>query len=782
MEIWEKIEADKLAAAPENITLEIQGMSCAACARSVEKALNEAPGVAEAFVNFATEKASVVPATADIDVEALSEAVRKAGYGAAAPGSNRPADGTASDTTLPGGATSDSQALSEERRAAEPLRRKARDLLLAAIFTVPLGILTVGAMLGMPLPGAIAPGTEPLRFGLLQVILLLPILYAGRGFFTSGLRAFARMRPNMDSLIALGTLAALAYSVYGLVLIYQGNGAQVQQLYIKSAAFILALVLLGKYLEARAKYRATGAVRALLKLVPETATRVQGADLREIAVSEIQKGDVLLIRPGARVPVDGVLIQGATHVDESMLTGESLPAEKGEGDALTGGTVNGTGSVRMRVTRVGRETTLARVIKLVEDAQATRAPMASLADRVSAWFVPAVIIIAGLSALGWFIAGRPLDFVLTIFISVLIIACPCALGLAVPAAIMTGTGRGAGMGILIRNAAALEIANQADVILFDKTGTLTRGRPALTDYRGLDGRPRGEHLEIAAAMESNSEHPLAHAVLAAAREEGVTFKPAAKARALPGMGIAGRHDGREIALGKEDILTNVSNDERREQALEAGRVFSGAGATAIFMAIDGEPAAVFAVSDTVKPDARETVQRLRELGMEPVMVTGDGPEAAGAVAAQAGIETVLSRVSPEGKAREVEKLRSEGRVVAMVGDGINDAPSLAAADLGMVMSTGSDAALESGDIVLVGGELKGAVRAVSLSRATANVIRQNLFWAFFYNVLFIPVAAGALALFGGPLLKPVFAAAAMAFSSVSVLLNALRLRTLKIER
>lgn len=739
--------------------LAIAGMTCASCAAAAERALRKVPGVSAASVNLATEKASVTYDPAAARMSALVAAVEAAGYGA------RPAEGE--------GAVS---ARDDERREAAARELAAR-FFLAAAFALPLLYLAMGPMFGLPVPAFVDPHSRPLAYGLVQLGLLLPVLWAGRSFYTVGFKALLSRSPNMDSLVAVGTAAATGYSLASVAAIAGGDGHAVMRLYFESAGVILALVLMGKTLEARAKGAAGRAIKALLRLAPATARVLRNGEEVEIPVGDLEVGDLLRVKPGERVPTDGTVEAGLSSVDESMLTGESVPKEKQPGDRVTGGTVNLHGSVDFRADAVGEGTALARIVKLVEDAQASKAPVARLADAVSAWFVPAVIAIAFLSAIAWLAAGEDLSAAFTAFTAVLVIACPCALGLATPAAVMVGTGAGAKRGILVKGGEALEAAGKLDVVVLDKTGTITEGRPVVTDVVAAAGTDRARALALASAVEARSEHPLADAVLRAAREEGAAVPDAEAFAALPGRGVEALVEGLPVLFGTPRLMAERGVDM---SALEADFVrLSAEGKTPMYLAAGGKAAAVVAAADVEKPGAAAAVARLKALGLEVAMITGDGRGAAAAVAERVGIDRVLAEVLPADKAAEVARLRAGGKRVAMVGDGVNDAPALAAADVGIAVGSGTDVAVESADVVLMRSDLEDVAVAVELSRRTMRTIKQNLFWAFGYNVLGIPVAAGVLHAFGGPLLSPMIAAAAMSLSSVSVVANALRLRTFK---
>ena len=743
-------------------TIPIGGMTCSACAKAIERAVGKLPG-ARAEVNFATEKALVRYDPEKTRLSEIKAAITKAGY-----------------TPL---AAADSGAKVDEHKAAKEreIRVLKTKFSVSALFSAPLLYIAMGAMLGWPMPAAINAMNYPLRYALLELLLVIPAIAAGYRFYTVGFRAIRHGAPNMDSLIAMGTSAAIVYSLYSTFSIASGEFRAVDHLYFETAGVIITLILLGKTLEAITKGRTSESIKKLMGLQPKTATVIHDGAEIELPIEEVEPGDVVMVRPGEKIPVDGEVLTGSTAVDESMLTGESLPVDKGPGDAVVGASVNKNGSITFRATKVGADTVLSRIIKLVEDAQGSKAPIAQMADIVSGYFVPAVFAIALVSAAAWLLAGHTLVFALTVFVAVLTIACPCALGLATPTAIMVGTGKGAEYGVLIKSGVALETAHKIDTIVFDKTGTLTNGRPELTDLHPADGIDELELLSLAASAEKASEHPLGEAVVRAAEAKGAKLLPVSAFKAVPGHGINASVDGRRVLLGNERHLTGsgVSGDAAFQKGLALAHELSGEGKTAMHVAVDGRYAGVLAVADTVKETSARAVAALRSLGVQVAMITGDNRRTAEAVARTLGIDRVLAEVLPQDKAGEVKKLQAEGRTVAMVGDGINDAPALAQADIGIAVGSGTDVAMESADIVLMRSDLMDVPTAIKLSKSVIRNIKQNLFWAFGYNVLGIPVAAGLLYAFGGPLLNPIIAAAAMSMSSVSVLTNALRLKRFK---
>lgn len=649
--------------------------------------------------------------------------------------------------------------------------------LVAISFTIPLLYIAMGHMMGLPIPSFINPEYNPLNFALVQLILTVPIVIAGYKFYTVGFKALLRRSPNMDSLIAVGTSAAFIYGIYAMYKIMNGHNEYAKDLYFETAGVIIALIMLGKYLETRSKGKTSEAIKKLIGLQPKTATIVKGEEEIAIPIEEVEAGDIILVKPGEKIPVDGKVVEGRSSVDESMLTGESIPVEKNIGDKVVGASINKNGIIKFKATKVGKDTALAQIIKLVEEAQGSKAPIAKLADIIAGYFVPIVMAIAVISGLLWYITGSEPVFALTIFISVLVIACPCALGLATPTAIMVGTGKGAELGVLIKSGVALETAYKIETIVFDKTGTITEGKPRVTDIITTGNYKEDKILQIAATSEKGSEHPLGEAIVKEASQRELSLLKAEEFYAIPGHGIEVKLEGNEILLGNEKLMKDKNIDVTLKE--EAVRL-ANEGKTPMFIAINNRLEGIIAVADVVKENSKKAIEKLHAMGIKVAMITGDNKRTAEAIARQVGIDIVLAEVLPEDKANEVEKLQKEGKKVAMVGDGINDAPALAIADIGIAIGSGTDVAMESADIVLMKSDLLDVVTAIKLSKSTIKNIKQNLFWAFAYNTAGIPLAAGLFYAFGGPKLNPMFAAAAMSMSSVSVVTNALRLRRFKV--
>ncbi|BCS89301.1 heavy metal translocating P-type ATPase [Pseudodesulfovibrio sediminis] len=747
------------------LKLDLGGMHCAACSGRIERVVGNMDGVDTAAVNLATNSGTFVFDPSLVSRRAIRQAISDAGFSSEV--------------------QTDTANIFEERRreAEDRLTAQKRALIPAFLFALPLLILSMGHMWGMPLPAFLDPMHAPLTFALTQLCLTLPVIWSGRNFYLQGIPALLRGGPNMDSLVAMGTGAAFIYSLWNTIALGLGLGdvhLLAMDLYYESAAVLIAMISMGKYFEARSKLKTSDAIRALMQLTPDTATLLVNGEQTTISVDEVEPGDLLLIKPGERVPVDGEVVAGRSSVDESMLTGEPMPVTKEIGDPVAGGTLNTHGALTLRAERVGADTMLSRIIRLVQDAQGSKAPIANLADTISYYFVPAVMGIALISGLAWyFIGGADFPFSLRIFVAVMVIACPCAMGLATPVSIMVGTGRGAQLGVLIKSGRALQEAGSLDTVVFDKTGTLTHGKPTLVGMTLTDtNTTKDDALTLAASAESQSEHPLAQAMVKAARERGLTPTTPEAFTATLGKGIEATIGGTDIIIGNFPFieehgctLTAASKD--------AVRLHEEQGATVVYLASGTTVLALFAIGDEMRTETPSVIARLKASGLTPVMLTGDQETNARVIADKAGIDMVIAGVLPDRKAEEVARLQAEGRTVAMVGDGINDAPALAKADIGIAMGSGIDVAVESGDVVLMQSDLNAMLTALRLSRATMTNIKQNLFWAFAFNTLGIPVAAGVLHIFGGPTLDPMLAGTAMAMSSVTVVSNALRLRWFK---
>lgn len=746
---------------PKIVTQElgIEGMTCSSCVSRVEKALKTVPGVKDASVNLATERATVrvVSGTSTL---VLEDAVRAAGYEVRRITADRSTDNT------------------EDRRDREANRLK-MSLALSAALTLPLFVLEMGSHFISAIHDWIMVNIGMGNNLVIQFVLATIVLFGpGLRFFRKGVPNLLRWTPDMNSLVVLGTSAAWSYSVIATFLpgVLPSGTANV---YYEAAAVIVTLILLGRYLEARAKGKTSQAIKHLIGLQAKTAHVKRGKDFVEIEIGDVALGDIVRIRPGEKVPVDGRVTDGASYVDESMITGEPVPVKKSAGDEVVGGTINKTGSFTFEATKIGSDTLLAQIIKMVEAAQGSKLPIQALVDRVTGWFVPAVIAAATLTFMAWLLLGPSpaLTFALVNAVAVLIIACPCAMGLATPTSIMVGTGRAAELGILFRKGEALQTLRDVDVVALDKTGTLTKGKPELTDFVVSAGFDRAETLRLVASLETQSEHPIAEAIVAAAKADGLSLPDVSDFEASPGYGVSGRIDGRSVLVGADRSMTRSGIDisSFSDQAAALGN----AGKSPLYAAIDGRLAAIIAVSDPVKETTPEAIKALHALGLKVAMITGDNRRTAQAIARQLGIDEVIAEVLPDGKVEAVRKLRSGGRKVAFIGDGINDAPALTEADIGLAVGTGTDIAIESADVVLMSGDLNGVPRAIAISKATIRNIRQNLFWAFAYNVSLVPVAAGVLYPVNGTLLSPILAAGAMGLSSVFVLANALRLRRFK---
>lgn len=738
----------------------IEGMSCASCAMTIENAVSKIPGVDKASVNLATE-IMTVEANDSVTPEDIAKVVDGVGYSA-----------------RPRGKSVEEELEEKNEKKEAHLREMKRNLIVSAIFTVPLLFIAMADMVGIPMPAFLSPMQSPVSYALIQLALVLPIVWIGRRFFVDGFKALSKGHPNMDSLVALGTSAAFLYSLYGTYHVLEGHAHFAMNLYYESAGVILTLITLGKYFEDVSKGKTSMAIQTLVGLAPKMATVLRDGQEVEVPVEEVQVGDLIRVKPGEKVPVDGVVTEGNSTVDESMLTGESIPVSKAVGDEVIGASLNKTGSFILKATKIGKDTALSQIIQLVEQAQGSKAPIAKLADKVSGVFVPIVIVLALVSGLAWYFLGQESwVFALTITISVLVIACPCALGLATPTAIMVGTGKGAENGILLKSGEALEEANHVNMVVFDKTGTITNGTPVVTDVVTADSTDADALIRLAASLEVASEHPLGEAIVAKAKEQGAAFDEVTNFEAIPGFGIKGHVGETLVFLGnekwmRENGLANVEMNEKANSFAEQGK-------TPLYIGYNDAVQGLIVVADTVKESSARAIQTLHEMGIQVAMMTGDHERTAQAIAAEVGIDRVFSEVLPQDKANYVSKLQEEGYIVAMVGDGINDAPALAQAQVGIAIGTGTDVAIESADAVLMKSDLMDVPAMLKLSRATIRNIKENLFWAFAYNVIGIPFAMGVLHLFGGPLLNPMIAGAAMSFSSVSVVLNALRLKRWK---
>ena len=759
-------------------TYDITGMSCAACSARIEKGISGMEGMQQCSVNLLKNSMTVSYDEAELDSGKIIHQVEDIGYGA----SLHQTQGSKTTGRGKNGATDAAAA------AAKQMKQR---LIVSLVFTIPLFYISMGHMADWPLPSWLLGARNHMIFAFTQFLLVLPVLIAGGHYFKNGLKNLWHRSPNMDSLIALGSGAAFVYGIYAIYKIAWGFSIEDMDmvetfgmnLYFESSAMILTLITLGKFMEARAKSKTSEAITKLMDLAPKTAKVLRNGQEEEISVDDVQNGDILVVRDGDTVPVDGKITEGFASVDESAITGESLPVDKQTGDPVTGGTINRTGYFQMEATAVGEHTTLSKIIQLVDDATSSKAPIAKLADRVSSVFVPVVITIALLAAILWLLAGQSFEFALSVAISVLVISCPCALGLATPTAIMVGTGRGAAKGILIKSAEALEITHSIDTVVLDKTGTVTQGKPVVTDVIALeaDGKTAGENtqaytelLQLAFSLEKMSSHPLAEAIVKKAEACSAAFQEISDYEMIPGQGIAGTIDKVRCLAGNRKLMETNRIDISVAAGLQ--EKLADEGKTPLYFAQGGKFLGVIAAADVVKPTSREAIARLQEMGMDVIMLTGDNARTAEAIKKQVGIKTVIADVLPQDKEEKVRRLQEQGHKVAMVGDGINDAPALARADVGIAIGAGTDVAIESADIVLMKSDLMDAASAVSLSRAVMRNIKQNLFWAFFYNAIGIPVAAGVLYPAFHILLNPMIGAAAMSFSSVSVVSNALRLR------
>ena len=741
----------------KNSTFNVTGMSCASCARTVENALNKNEDI-KASVNIATEKVNIEYDENKYNFEKIKKIVENSGYGLV-------------------------ETLSEEQKMQmyeDKIKSLKNKLILAAVFAIPLIYISMGHMMGIHLPDIINPKKNAAIYSIVQLLLTIPVVYAGRNFFIHGFKNLARKSPTMDSLIAMGASAAIIYSLYATYMTITVDPEYHMNLYFESAGTIITLILLGKLLEARTKGQTSSAIKKLIGLQPKKAKIIENGVEKEVLIENIKVGDIIVVKPGEKIAVDGKIVNGNTSVDESMITGESIPVSKNIGDKVIGGSINKNGSIQFEATEIGKDTVLSQIIKLVEEAQGSKAPISRMADIVAGYFVPIVIIIATVTGIVWFISGSGLTAALTFFISVLVIACPCALGLATPTSIMVGTGKGAENGILIKSGEALETAHKIKTVVLDKTGTITKGKPVLTDLKVYNNFDENEILQLAASAENNSEHPLAEAIVNGAKEKNVEFKQYDKFRAMPGYGIRATIDDKEIQIGNRKLM--ASRKISTEAAEKDYEILSNEGKTPMFISVNNELAGLIAVADVVKETSKEAVEKMHKLGLKVIMLTGDNEKTAKYIAKEVGIDRVIAEILPFQKSEEVKKLQEAGEFVAMVGDGINDSPALAQANVGIAIGSGTDVAIESADIVLIRNDLNDVAGAIALSKATITNIKENLFWAFFYNVIGIPFAAGIFyAFFNGPKLDPMIAAFAMSLSSVSVLMNALRLKFFKVK-
>ncbi|MEI8216301.1 MAG: heavy metal translocating P-type ATPase [Eubacteriales bacterium] len=756
----------------KSIELAIDGMTCSACSAAVERTTKKLNGVVSASVNLATNRGTFIYEPSLVKLSEIKAAIEKAGY---------------EGKDIEGEKTRD---LQQERLEKDAKNMKQR-VTVAAIFSVPVLFISVAlssvsvyigvsnAILGLnlPIPYLADPKHIPFVLAFIQFLLTIPVVLAGSRFFTVGFKTLSKGAPNMDTLVAIGTGSAFLYGIFAIVNIYLGDLAFVESLFFETTAVVITLVMLGKYFEALTKGKTSEAIKKLMNLKPRTAVIIKDDKEIEVLLDEVSINDIVLVRPGESIPVDGVIIEGLSSVDESMLTGESLPIEKQPDSKVIGGSINIDGLIKFRALYVGVDTALSKIIKMVEDAQGKKAPIAKLADVISGYFVPTVLGIAFLAAVAWAFAGKDFNFVLTIFVSILVIACPCALGLATPTAIMVGTGKGAELGIIIKGGEALETTCKINTVVLDKTGTITEGKPIPTDIFLYTDISEKEALLLCASAERGSEHPIAKAIVESAIKSGMDLVNPIGFKAIPGRGIDANVLGKRILAGNVKFM-NENGIDISASTSDAEKL-SSSGRTLMYMAMDGKFAALIGAADTVRPTSESAVKKLKKMGIKVIMITGDNENTARVIAKSVGIDYVLSDVLPQDKANEVEKLQNAGEKVAMVGDGINDSPALVQSDIGMAIGTGTDVAVESADVVLMRGDLNQVPIVIALSRATMRNIKQNLFWAFFYNILGIPIAAGALYLLGGPLLNPMFSGAAMALSSVSVVSNALRLKRFK---
>ncbi len=766
-----------------HMKFEVGGMTCAACQAHVDKAVRGLEGVSEVAVNLLSGSMAVDFDEGSVTADDICRAVDRAGYSASPEG----ATGAGAAAATAGASAAPAKLANPTKKLEATAAAMRCRLIVSVVFLIPLFYLGMGHMLGWPVPAVYADHTHSMTLALTELLLLIPIVFENRAYFTNGFKSLFHRAPTMDALIAIGAAASIGWSIYAMFVMADQLAAgdvsgammtEMDNLYLESAGTILTLVTVGKYLETRSKAKTGGALEKLIDLAPKTAHVVDAdGSEHEVAAENLQPGDLIRVRPGESLPVDGVVVEGASSIDESALTGESIPVEKRAGDAVSAATINRTGSFTFRATRVGADTSLAQIVRLVEDANATKPPIARLADKVAGVFVPAVIAIAVVTFAVWMATTGSVTEAITAGVAVLVISCPCALGLATPVAIMVGTGRGAEMGVLFKSAEALETLRGVDVVVLDKTGTITQGKPAVTDIVPAEGTSEKALLKLAATLEANSEHPLAEAIMALASERGVVAREAADFSAVPGKGVTAREGQNVIAAGNARLMAELGV-ELDEDKLAA---FSREGKTALMFAKNGKLMGTIAVADQVKPTSAQAIAALRRLGVSAVMLTGDNRATAEAIAATVGLgaNDVIAEVLPADKERHVRELQQAGKKVAMVGDGINDSPALARADVGLAIGAGADIAKEGADVVLMHSDLLDVARAIELSRATIRNIKQDLFWALCYNACGIPLAAGVFYPLLGWQLSPMFGAAAMSLSSVCVVSNALRLRAFR---
>lgn len=749
----------------KEVEIDITGITCQVCVNKIEKKVGKLEGVKEIAVNLANSKGKILYDSEKIKLSEILEVIKKLGY-----------EGKKHEDI-----EEDSKAIESEKK----LKQEFLEFKLAIFFSAIVFYISMGTMVGLPVPNIISPDINPLNFALIQLILAIPVIYIGRRFYKVGIKQLIMRSPSMDSLIATGTGSAILYSLYGTYKIYSGDFHYVHSLYYESGVVILALILLGKYLENVSKGKTSEAIKKLMNLKSKKATLVRDGKFVQVDIEEVELDEIVLVKPGESIPVDGVVVEGQSSVDESMLTGESIPVEKNIGDKVFGASINKNGVIQVKAQAIGKDTVISKIIKLVENAQGSKAPIAKIADKVSGYFVPTVMLIATVAGITWYYLGSrgvvkiheaPSIFALTIFVAVMVIACPCSLGLATPTAIMVGTGRGAELGILIKSGEALEKAHKIDTIVFDKTGTLTIGKPKVTDIMSFSNIDEDEILRVAGALEEYSEHPLGEAIVEAGKERKLQFPKVEKFESITGKGVTGVIDGKKVYIGNIKLMRDFSIDIINENILEK---LAYQGKTPMYIAIEDSLIGVIAVADILKPEAIETIKELKNRGYHVGMITGDNKLTAQAIGKEAGIDIIFAEVTPEEKYLKVKELQEQGKNVAMVGDGINDSPALVQANIGIAIGGGTDIAMESADIVLMKRDLKDVLVAMELSHAVIKNIKENLFWAFIYNTVGIPVAAGVLYPLTGHLLNPMIAGAAMAMSSVSVVTNALRLKKFK---